>query len=216
MRASAVVALAFVAFMGFSERADAQFFRNQGIGFSLGYLGLGTGWDRVLNEGRAATADDAGWNIHDQPTIGAGYFRAIGYQLWFDGSAVIGASTTIISNEVGRGQPVITLAISTGIRYVFLEERVRPYVGANIQYLQLIALAGSGVTAEIPGNGFLGNTPFFIGLRPCGGVEFVFGDEQSVQLDVGLVGFLVPDQTRGVGSLFLPATVARASYNIYF
>jgi hypothetical protein len=48
------------------------------------------------------------------------------------------------------------------------------------------------------------------------GYEYIFGDEMSVQLELGLVGFLVPDGQRGIGSLFLPASTARLSYNIYF
>jgi hypothetical protein len=215
------IAFVIIALSLWSSRADAQFFRNQGVQLpNVGWLGLAS-WDRVINNGAAAGANDPGWNIWDQPTLGAGYFRAIGYQLWFEGQAAVGASTTVISNAENNGQPVITLQISTGVRYVFLEERIRPYLGAHIEYLQLIALAGTdaagnAVTAEIPGNGFLGNTPFFVGLRPCGGVEWVFGDEMALQFELGLVGFLVPDQDRGLGALFLPASVGRLAYNIYF
>jgi hypothetical protein len=195
--------------------AGAQYFRNQGVQLpNVGYLGLGT-WDYAINGGGPAGSNNPGWNIWDQPTLGAGYFRALGYQLWFDGQAAIGASTTVLSTS-DRGEPVLTLSLSTGIRYMFLEERIRPYLGAHIHYLQLIALTGTDAIANIPGNNFLGNTPFFVGLRPCGGIEWVFGDELSLQLEAGLIGFLVPDAKRGIGSLFLPATVGRLSFNIYF
>jgi len=197
-----------------SSRAEAQYFRNQGLQLpNAGWLGLST-WDHLLNGGHAATdIDDDGWNIWDQPTLGAGYFFAIGYNLWLDSQAAIGASTTTVSSSAAA-EPVLTLAISSGLRYNFMEERHRPYVAAHIQYLQLIALTNG--TAEIPGNEFLGNTPFFIGFRPGVGYEYIFGDEMSVQAELGIIGFVVPDGQRGIGSLFLPASVARVSYNIYF
>ncbi len=206
--------LVVVAALCASQGAHAQYFRNQGIQLpNAGWLGLST-WDYVINGGHAATdLQDDGWNIWDQPTLGAGYFFAIGYNLWLDSQAAIGASTTTTSANA-NGDPVLTLAISTGLRYNFLDERHRPYVAAHVQYLQLIAFSSG--TAEIPGNEFLGNTPFFIGLRPGVGYEYIFGDEMSVQAELGIVGFLVPDAQRGIGNLFLPASIARLSYNIYF
>ena len=221
--AAAAAVVAVVVAVGFAEPAHAQF-RNQGIQApSLGWLGLGSTWDRLINGGRLPSegdgpnaAIDPGWNLTDEPTVGAGYFFAIGYQLWVDNEVALGAWTTVIDSPQS---PVITLSVSSGLRYNFLEERVRPWVGASIQYLQLIAFPSSGAAAPIPGNNFLGNTPFFIGLRPDAGVEWVFGDEQSLNLEVGIIGFLVPDPRRGApkgSGLFLPASMARVMYNIYF
>lgn len=195
--------------------AQAQY-RNQGVRFAAGWLGLGT-WDRVLNDGKAAQQQppEPGWNLYDQPSAGAGYFTAIGYDLWFDFQAVIGAWTTVL-DQSDKATPVITLMTSVGLRYNFLSERVRPFLGAYLQYFQLIALPSAGSIAPVPGNGFLGNSPFFVGLQPTGGVEWIFGDEVSVAAELGVTGFLVPDADRGLGGLFLPASTGRVSLNIYF
>jgi hypothetical protein len=202
--------------------ARAQF-RNQGIQApNIGWLGLST-WDTLMHGGRAARQNldvpngvpEFGWNLIDQPTVGAGYFFAVGYDLWIDNQVAIGAFTTVTDQQSSR-TPVLSLAASSGIRYNLLSERIRPFLSAHIQYLQLIALPAAGATAPIPGNNFLGNTPFFVGLRPGGGVEWIFGNEMSLQAELGVIGFIVPDPNRGLGGLFLPASLARLSYNIYF
>jgi hypothetical protein len=212
----------FVVVGALSFPAQAQF-RNQGIQApNVGWLGLGT-WDRVLHGGKPAEQNldvlggkpDPGWNMWDQPTLGAGYFFAVGYDLWVDNQVAIGAMTTIL-DQSDQATPVITLAVSSGLRYNFLAERVRPFVSMHVQYLQLLAFPGADLVAPIPGNEFLGNTPFFVGLRPGGGIEWIFGEEQSIQAELGVIGFLVPDKNRGAGGLFLPGSVARLSYNIYF
>jgi hypothetical protein len=216
--------IALLVGVAWAEPAAAQF-RNNGIQLHVGYLGLGSLWDRALNGGQIAeqnieqgtdAAVDPGWNMADQPTVGVSYYRAIGYQTWWDNQVALGAWTTIIDVN-NRQTPVITTSVSSGLRYNFLEERHRPFVAAHIHYLQLFALgAADAAPAPVPGNQFLGNNPFFIGFRPGVGYEFIFGDEQAVQIEVNLVGFLVPDPNRGLNGLFLPATVARFGYNIYF
>lgn len=219
-----LLAAVFVSSVALSAAPARAQFRNQGIQApNVGWLGLGSTWDTIMHGGSAAEQNlnvpgakpEFGWNLIDQPTIGAGYFFAIGYDLWVDNQVAIGAMTTVIDDQDAR-TPVITLAASSGIRYNFLSERVRPFIGAHIQYLQLLAFPAAGATAPIPGNSFLGNTPFFIGLRPSGGVEWIFGDEMSVMAELGIIGFLVPDADRGAGGLFLPSSLARLSYNIYF
>jgi hypothetical protein len=214
-------ALVVVVTCALATPAQAQF-RNQGFQLpNVGWLGLGT-WDRVLHGGQVAEQKldtvggqpEAGWNLWDQPTVGMGHFFAIGYDLWVESQAAIGVSTTVLDLQA-KGTPVLTLAASGGLRYNFLSERVRPFVGFHLQYLQLILFA-SEATTPVPGNGFFGNFPFFIGARPSGGVEWIFGDEMSVMGEVGVIGFLVPDQNRGLGGLVLPASIVRLSYNVYF
>ncbi|HEY4220728.1 MAG TPA: hypothetical protein VGO62_05280, partial [Myxococcota bacterium] len=125
--------------------------------------------------------------------------------------AAVGVWTTVI-DSTATPSAALTLAVSTGFRYNFLEERVRPFVAMHLQYLWLI---GTTTPFEAPGNGFLGGTNMFIGLRPGGGIEWIFGDEQSLKAELDLVGYVVPDP-RGIGSLFLPSSIARLSYLIYF
>ncbi len=214
------VAAAAVAFG--AAPAHAQF-RNQGVFLPAGgYFMLGT-WDRILHGGSPAAqnlqipdaAPQSGWNLNDEPQIGAGYFHAIGYDLWWDFTACIGFWNTVI--DLGAtNTPVITVLSSGGLRYNFLEERVRPFVAVHLDYLQVIAFPDAGATAPVPGNGFLGNTPFFIGVRPAGGVEWIFGDEIGAMIEAGPDLFLVPDKDRGLGGLFLPAAVVRGAVTIYF
>ena len=113
--------LVVVAALCASGAAHAQYFRNQGIQLpNAGWLGLST-WDYLINGGQAATdVEDDGWNIWDQPTLGAGYFFAVGYNMWIDSQASIGASTTTVSASAAA-EPVLTLAISSGLRYNFLD-----------------------------------------------------------------------------------------------
>jgi len=189
---------------------------------NVGWVGLGT-WDRIIHGGRVAEqnltvvngAPENGWNLYDQPTFGVSGFKSIGYQLWASGEASIGVGTTVLDLN-DKSTPVLTVHGGAGLRYNFLEERHRPYVAMHVHYLQFVALAAPDVIAPVAGNSFLGNTPFFIGLRPGVGYEWVFGDEQSLQVELDVAGFLVPDANRGMGGLFLPASFARLGYNIYF
>ena len=207
--------------LGFAAPAQAQF-RNNGIQVNVGWVGLGT-WDRIIHGGRVAEqnltvvngAPENGWNLYDQPTFGVSGFKSIGYQLWASGEASIGVGTTVLDLN-DKSTPVLTVHGGAGLRYNFLEERHRPYVAMHVHYLQFVALAAPNVIAPVAGNSFLGNTPFFIGLRPGVGYEWVFGDEQSLQVELDVAGFLVPDANRGMGGLFLPASFARLGYNIYF
>ena len=189
--------------------AQAQYFRNHGIQApNIGWMGLGSTWDTVTGQRM--------WNIHDQVTIGSGFFTALGYQFWFDNQASLGASSVIISNETF--EPIFSLNISSGLRYNFLEERLRPFVSAHIHYLQIISVTPN---PPIPVNAFLGNSPFWVGLRAGGGVEWFFADEMAVQVELAMLGLAgansgPPASVDGRGTLVLPATVGRLSYNIYF
>jgi hypothetical protein len=205
--------LIVVGVMATAMPAHAQF-RNQGIQLpNIGWLGLGSTWDGAVNGG---AGHDKGWNIYDQPTIGASYFFAIGYDLWVDNEVALGFSTLILDEGSGNNTPAITVAASTGIRYNLLSERLRPFIGAHIQYLQLVGFPAADVKLDIPFNTVLQNAPFFVGLRPDAGIEWIFGDEMSVMLEVGVMGFLAFDRLRSLGGLFLPASMARVSYMIYF
>jgi hypothetical protein len=198
--------LAVAAFLCCAGSAQAQFFRNQGIAFSTGWLGLGSTWDAV--------AGVPLWNIHDQPTLGAGYFRAVGYNLWFDSLVSLGGSTVRVTTEE-NGEPIFSLGISPGLRYNLLEERFRPFVAAHLHYLQMIPTTA---TPPIPTNTLLGNSPFWVGARVGGGVEYIFGDEQSILVEINIAGFVGANAPplNGPPTLGLPASSARLAYLVYF
>jgi hypothetical protein len=211
-----ILVMATVVALSFPARAQ---YRNQGVQLpNVGVIDLGT-WDLVLNNGHAARQNlgvagaipDHGWNVWDQPTVGAGYFLALGYDLWWDNQAAVGASTTVI--DVGNGTPILTLQISSGLRFNFSEDRLRPFAAVHLEYLWLIGVSSAAI--PVPSNSFLSSN-MFLGLRPGGGVEWIFGDEVSFQAELDFIGFLVPDKNRALGGLILPSSTLRLSYNIYF
>jgi hypothetical protein len=189
-----------------SAPAQAQFFRNQGVAFSAGWLGLGSTWDAV--------AGAPLWNIHDNVTGGAGYFSALGYNLWFDSLVQLGVGMVRISNQQ-NGEPIFSLGVSPGIRYNFLEERFRPFVSAHIHYLQIIPVTAA---PPIPVNTFFGNAPFWVGARAGFGAEYIFVDEQSVLLELNMAGFVGANAPplNGPTTFVLPASSARLAYLVYF
>jgi outer membrane protein len=63
---------------------------------------------------------------------------------------------------------VIGLAPSLGIRYLLLEETIRPYVGSDISYLVV----------------FKESTSNFVGLGPNAGVDFFLSDSVSLGVRV--------------------------------
>lgn len=190
----------------FAAPTEAQFFRNQGVAFSAGWLGLGTTWDQAFKSQL--------WNIHDQPTLGAGYFTALGYNLWFDSQVSLGGSTVRVTSEK-NGEPIFSLGVSPGVRYNFLEERFRPFVGAHLHYLQIIPTTAA---PDIPRNTFLGLAPFWVGARVGAGAEYIFADEQSFLIEANMAGFVGANAppTGGPATFVLPASTARLAYLVYF
>lgn len=201
--------------LAFAQPAQAQY-RNQGLQFNVGYLGLGTVWEAAIGPV---------WNMHDQPTLGAGHTLAIGYNLWFDNTVALGGGVLKITNG-NQLEPVFSLTISTGLRYQFLEEKFRPFVSGHISYLQIIPATAN---PPVPTNGFLGAAPFWVGARLGGGAEYFFADEMSLMGELTLAGFFglntppcIPTgrgaecEVIGEQSFLLPATFFRLSYFVYF
>ncbi len=202
------IVLAVVLLSGLvSTEANAQFFRNNGIGVQLGWKGLGSTFDGLTG----LTI----WNVTDQVTIGAGYYTAIGYQMWFDifqAEIGIGGERIVSGRDPG---PIFSFSGTSGVRYFFLEEGLRPFVGAHIQYLQLIPGAAN---PQIPTNAFTGSSPFWVGLRVGGGVEYYFMDELSLVAHLHVAGFtgLNEPPPGGVQTFVLPQASGGLHLNIYF
>jgi hypothetical protein len=202
-----VVACAFLVVGVGSVPAQAQYFRNNGISFLLGWKGLGDTVDGISREKI--------WNVSDQATIGAGYFTAVGYNLWLDLlQAEIGIGTERLVEGRPRA-PMFSFSATSGVRYFFLEERFRPFVGAHLQYMQLIP---SIETTQIPRNVLTNYSPFWVGARLGGGAEYYFADEFSVLLHLdatALVGLNAPPPG-GLATYVLPQFSGGLAANIYF
>jgi hypothetical protein len=198
------VVAAFVFGFFAAAPAEAQFFRNNAFTIKAGWLGLGDTFD--------GATDLKLWNAGDQGQVGAGYNTALGYNLWLDGSAFVGIGYVRIPDNAPQ-QVLFSYAIDTGLRYNFLNERVRPFVSGHLQYLQIMTSS-----VDIPRNDLFGGSPFWVGARAGGGVELFHVDNQSFMLEATLNGYFganVPPDG-GVASIVLPAAQAQLSYQIYF
>lgn len=197
----------FFATLAAASPAQAQFFRNNGISVLAGWKGLGSTFDGLTGSKI--------WNMSDQGTIGLGYYTALGYQLWFDilqAEIGMGAERLVTGRQPG---PIFSFSATSGVRYIFLEERVRPFVSAHLQYLQIIPVIEN---PEIPTNALTGNAPFWVGARLGGGCEFFIMDEVSLLAHVGMTAFtgLNSPPPGGVTTFVLPQANAGLNANIYF
>jgi hypothetical protein len=194
--------------------AHAQTFRNAGVRGHVGWLGLGSTMDALF--------DATLWNTTDQVTFGATGFYSIGYSTWYEATAVVGFGGVRSVSPTGIANPVvISLQVDlAGVRYMFLDERFRPYVAAG---LPVMTLLGNAKKNDLPANTFLANTPVWIGARVGGGIEYIFEDEMSFNLDVSATGFFGlgndpprPNDQDGDFSPVMPAAQAKLGFNIYF
>ena len=188
----------------FAAPADAQFFRNAGVGVGVGWQGLGSTWDTVANRSL--------WSVEDEVTVSATGFAALGYNLWFEAGGGIGLSAVRYSS---KDEWIFSGTFSSGLRYNFLDERFRPFVSGHINYLTLFPPPTGGT---IPSNGWFGGSANWGGFSGGGGVEYIFSDEQSLLFEAQMLGYLgAITPAGGGGSIFaLPASSARLAYQIYF
>jgi hypothetical protein len=203
------VALVVVLMCAAASSARAQYFRNAGVRGHVGWLGLGSSMDGLFGKKL--------WNATDQVTFGATGFYSIGYDTWYEATAVLGFGGVRIASPGVPNPIVVSLQVDlAGFRYMFLEERFRPYVAAG---LPVMSLFGNAAAGDVPANTFLGSVPIWIGARVGGGIEYIFVDEMSLNLDVGLTGFFGLGNTPPVNGVFspvMPATQAKLGFNIYF
>ena len=177
--------------------AHAQF-RNNGIYLpSLGWMGFGTSTNAIN------TANNQEWETTDHWTLGAGYFTAIGYQLWWDNQTYIGFGQPLL---LGVDKTLVSLSVSSGLRYNFLRHKHRPFVSGNFHYLQFMNIEGTA----IKGNPNLNNTAMWIGLRPGGGYEYFVAPEMSLMGELNYILFVSLDQP------VRHSLASRLSFNVYF
>ncbi|MFY2557608.1 outer membrane beta-barrel protein [Corallococcus terminator] len=123
--------------------AHAQF-ANRSLGLSLGYMDFN----------RTNGLDDA-------------FFVGIDASLYIEGGFEVVSLSKIAfprdSTDPGNKR-VVGLAPSLGLRYLLLEESIRPYVGSDISYLVV----------------FKESTSNFVGIGPNVGVDFFTSDSVSL------------------------------------
>jgi outer membrane protein len=124
--------------------AQAQF-ANRGMGLSAGYM----------NFNRTAGLD-------------GGAFIGFDASLYIEGGFEVVSLTKItFPMDPSSGQRVIGVAPSLGVRYLFLEESIRPYLGTDISYLHVFK---PQVAAQ------------YAGFGPNAGVDFFVADSISLGL----------------------------------
>jgi len=206
----------------FADPASAQF-RNNGIKVPA------VGWMSMWSSDLVQQFYDNEWKASDQATIGTGYFRALGFNLWLDVEVDFNVGAARFSTQ--PFWPLVGFNSSVGLRYNFLDEEFRPFIAAHLHTLWMFNTleAGRPLMRVNDPNGILsgfGIPPqsIWLGLRGGGGFEWfflptlrnwgvdipLFYDEMSVQGEVN------PAVFADLSGIPLISGVARISYNVYF
>lgn len=134
--------LALCAMLG-GGAAHAQF-ANRSVGFSLGYLQLN---DNIINRGFPVGL------------MGTAYLE--------DGwEATVRVHGFIVTLQL-TGLQAFAVDGGLGIRYLFLQEQFRPYVGLELSYFQLLGDAAGGLLN-------------YVGASPAVGFDFMLGPQLSL------------------------------------
>ncbi len=135
--------------------------------------------------------------LNDEFLTGLGYsFSVYDYKLWITTEFDVGFGTLAPDNS-----RVVSINASTGLRYNFLDQKIRPFVGLTFEYFQAFTSSNSFNGYQLPAS---------FGFRPNGGLEWIFASEMSFQAELGfLVLFNLDGLDQQAGSL-------RISYNLYY
>lgn len=122
--------------------AHAQF-ANRSIGLSLGYLDLNNA---------ESVENGIPLGLNASLYIENGFDLTLNFQVM------------LLREKISERQ-VIGIAPATGIRYLFSEENVRPYLGADLSFLYIFGIA---------------TTQGFVGLGPNAGIDIFLSDNVSI------------------------------------
>jgi outer membrane protein len=137
-------ALGLVAALLGATPAQAQF-ANRSLGLSLGYM-----------------------KFNRTGTLEGGYFVGLDASYYIEsGFDLVSLTKLTFPRDPSTGKRVVGLAPSVGIRYLFMEETFRPYVGTDISYLFIFKPEA---------------TTQFVGLGPNLGFDFFITDSLSLGL----------------------------------
>lgn len=163
---SLFLALGIAAALLVATPAQAQF-ANRSIGLSLGYM-----------------------NFNGTASLSSTGFIGFDASLYIEsGFEVVSLTKLAFPMDPISGRRVIGLAPSLGIRYLFIEDTFRPYVGADLSYLHIFKPQA--------------NSSYF-GLGPNAGLEYFVSDSISLGARVQFNFYLSLEerlQTSLIGSL---------------
>lgn len=139
---SFLLALASLVALFSAAPAHAQF-ANRSLGLSLGYM-----------------------NFNNTASLTSTVFVGFDATLYIEsGFEVVSLTKIAFPEDPISGQRVVGLAPSLGVRYLFFEESIRPYVGADLSYLHVFKPQGDSN---------------FFGIGPNAGIEFFVSDSISL------------------------------------
>jgi outer membrane protein len=122
--------------------AHAQF-ANRSLGLSLGYM-----------------------NFQRTAGLDSGAFLGIDASVYIEnGFELVSLTKIAFPLDPATDKRVIGLAPSVGMRYLFMEESIRPYLGADVSYLLVFKAT---------------TTPQYVGLGPNAGIDFFVSESISV------------------------------------
>jgi outer membrane protein len=135
-------ALALLAALFLAAPAHAQF-ANRSLGLSAGYM-----------------------NFNNTASLNSTVFLGFDASLYVEGGfEVVSLTKLAFPYDPISEKRVVGLAPSLGIRYLFLEEGIRPYIGADLSYLHIFKDSGE---------------QNFFGVGPNVGLEFFVSDSISL------------------------------------
>lgn len=162
MRKTLPMVVAAVAVLAASE-CRAQSFGNKSLGLGAGFLGLNGGDREPVNWAFSAT-------LEGELYIDSGFqaYLRIPFMLAHQSCCVTGSAAPL------REGLVIGTGGQLGVRYMFLEEAIRPYVGLHMSGLYF---ARDGATYA-DGSALTGNFQFGPGV--CAGIDFFVAESISL------------------------------------
>jgi hypothetical protein len=172
MHSSKVLArLVFLVLLG--AQAHAQYFARNSVQLpSVGWMAM---------DSTMGTVNPILWGLNDQVQIGTGYGRDLyDLRLWWVTETAIGFAGV---NYPGApsSRIAITFEAETGVKYNFLNQRWRPFVGFMVGFLQIFNAYRSAFYPYLL-TGFSWGT-----IRPMVGLEWIFTNDMSFELESGYV-----------------------------
>ncbi|ATB31846.1 hypothetical protein [Melittangium boletus] len=135
-------ALALTAALLAVTPAHAQF-ANHSLGLSAGYM-----------------------NFNNTASLSSTVFIGFDASLYIEGGfEVVSLTKLSFPKDPITGRRVVGLAPSLGVRYLLLEESIRPYIGADLSYLHVFKESGESN---------------FVGIGPNAGLEIFVTDSVSL------------------------------------
>jgi len=135
-------ALALTAALLAVTPAHAQF-ANHSLGLSAGYM-----------------------NFNNTASLSSTVFIGFDASLYIEGGfEVVSLTKLSFPKDPITGRRVVGLAPSLGVRYLLLEETIRPYIGADLSYLHVFKESGESN---------------FVGIGPNAGLEIFVTDSVSL------------------------------------